>query len=74
MRALVSRAAVLRALETVLSSPTHPHFMAAFKMAAEFGYGRAAITLQHTGEGGGPVALAITHRVIDPTDGDDAHD
>ncbi|MBY0490613.1 MAG: hypothetical protein K2R93_12295 [Gemmatimonadaceae bacterium] len=74
MRALVSRADVTKALEAVLKSPTHPHFMAAYKMACEFGYGRAVQAVEHAGHGGGPMELRIVHEVIDPSeaDGDDA--
>lgn len=69
MRSLVSRADVAEALRGVLSNPSHPQFMQAFKMAAEFGYGRAPQAVELTGAEGAPMQLKIVHEVIDPTEG-----
>lgn len=71
MRALVSRAAVCEALASVVGDPRHPDFVKAFKMAAEFGYGRAAQPMEHAGPDGAaiPMALHITHEVVDPAAG-----
>ncbi len=66
MRSLVSRDAVSEALGTILANPKHPQYVQAYKMAAEFGYGRASQTVEHSGAGGGPVSLRITHEVVDP--------
>ncbi len=41
MRRLVSRKDVCASLAKVLKNPAHPHFAQAFKMAAEFAYGKA---------------------------------
>lgn len=67
MRSLVSREDVCDALASVIGNPAHPDFVKAYKMAAEFGYGRATQPLEHTGEGGGPISVSITHTVVDPS-------
>jgi hypothetical protein len=67
MRSLVSHEDASSALHSVLVNPKHPHWVQAFKMAAEFGYGRASQPLEHTGEGGGPISVSITHTVVDPS-------
>lgn len=33
------------------------------------GYGRPRQSLEHSGEGGGPLTVTVTHRVIDPAAG-----
>ena len=40
LAALASREETLRALETILADPNHPHFIQALKFAADRGYGR----------------------------------
>lgn len=30
------------------------------------GYGRPRQAVEHTGEGGGPLAVVVTHRIVDP--------
>jgi hypothetical protein len=67
MRSLVSRDEVSEALGRILANPTHPQYVQAYKMAAEFGYGRASQPLEHTGENGGPIAVSVTHTVVDPS-------
>jgi hypothetical protein len=74
MRALVSRADVTEALTEVLSDKRHPHFAKAFQMAAEFGYGKAAQSVELSGAGGLPMAFEVVHRIVDPADGDSPAD
>lgn len=31
-----------------------------------YGYGKPRQAVEHGGEGGGPIAITVTHRVIDP--------
>jgi hypothetical protein len=72
MRSLVSHDDVADALRTVLANPGHPGFVSAFKMAAEFGYGRASQAVQLTGENGAAMELRVVHEVVDPTPPDAA--
>lgn len=58
MRQLVSSTQVESALEGILSNPMHSDFIKAYKMAAEFGYGRATQAVELTGENGGPLLVA----------------
>lgn len=37
------------------------------------GYGRPRQALEHTGEGGGPLEVVVTHRIIDPGAAPGAH-
>lgn len=32
------------------------------------GYGKPRQAVEHSGEGGGPVSIAVTHEIIDPAD------
>jgi hypothetical protein len=66
MRELVSHDDATKALKAILSEPGHPQYVSAYRMAAEFGYGKASQPVEHTGEGGGPISVTVTHRVIDP--------
>ena len=67
MQRLVGRKDVCAALAKVLRNPAHPHFVPAYKMACEFGYGRATQALEHSGAGGGPVRVHVRHTVVDPS-------
>lgn len=62
MRELASREATQAALEAILETPTHPHYMKALAFAAEHGYGKATETVEMTGAGGGPIAMTVTFR------------
>jgi hypothetical protein len=72
MRSLVSRDEVSEALGRVLGNPNHPQYVQAYKMAAEFGYGRASQAVQLTGENGAAMELRVVHEVVDPTPPDAA--
>ena len=50
MRALVSHDGAAKALQEIVNDPTHPQFVQAFRMAAEFGYGKAQQHIEHSGE------------------------
>lgn len=47
------------AATTVLGNPDHPAFVGALKWASEHGYGKPSQTIEHTGEGGGPVQVQV---------------
>jgi sarcosine oxidase gamma subunit len=50
MRAMVSHAQAAEALQNILRDASHPQFVQAYRMAAEFGYGKAQQHIEHTGE------------------------
>lgn len=67
MRRLVSTDEKLKTLDEILKNKNHPNYMAAYKMAAEFGYGKASQKLEHTGKDGAPLyPRAINIRIVDP--------
>lgn len=65
MQLLVANVGTHRELAKILKSAEHPHFLAAYKMAAEFGHGKAVQAIEHHGEDGGPLAIEITHEIVD---------
>jgi hypothetical protein len=62
MRELASGPETEKALKAILKNAKHPHYMKALAFAAEHGYGKATETVEHTGEGGGPIAMTVTFR------------
>jgi len=62
---MISSPEAEQAVGAVLKNPKHPAFAAMWKALADRAYGKAPQPL--TGEGGtGPVAIAITRRIVDP--------
>jgi hypothetical protein len=65
LAALVSRDSVLEHVRAALDEgPSHPWFDRAMQYATDHGYGKATQPVEHSGPGGG--ALAITVELIDP--------
>ena len=60
MRLLVSSESRIKHLASVLDDPGHPHYMAAYKMAAAYGYGMPTQAHEHTGKDGEPIAHEVS--------------
>jgi len=59
MRELASRDEALAKVREVLNTPDHPHWLGAYRFAAEHGYGKPAQTIQ--GPDGGPVQVQVVN-------------
>lgn len=60
MQRLVSSEDRIKQLRKVLNNANHPHFLAAYKMAAEFGYGKATQSMEHSGKDGAPIDVQVS--------------
>ena len=70
---LASWDATIASLERILSDPDHPAFQKALDYVTDRGYQKLGDTLAITGADGGPLAVTITRRIVDPAapaDGD----
>ena len=59
MQELASREEALAKVREVLNNPDHPHWLGAYRFAAEHGYGKPAQTIQ--GPDGGPVQVQVVN-------------
>jgi hypothetical protein len=58
------------ALQTLLDIAQHgesePARVTAANALLDRGYGKPRQAVEHSGEGGGPLLVTVTHRIIDP--------
>lgn len=59
--------AALKALiEIATKGASEPARIAAAMGLLGYGYGKPRQAVEHSGEGGGPLLVTVTHRIIDP--------
>lgn len=64
-------AAALKALVDIAENGrSEPARVAAASALLDRGYGKPRQAVEHSGEGGGPLRVTVTHRIVDPLSGD----
>jgi hypothetical protein len=66
IRDLLNSDKVKQAVQKVIENPDHPQFTALYSKLLVQAHGNPAQQVEHTGEEGGPIEIAVTHEVIDP--------
>lgn len=60
------KVALLALVEIAKSGESESARVAAANGLLDRGWGKPRQAVEHTGEGGGPVAVTVTHRIVDP--------
>lgn len=66
LRSIVDAEETREGIAAILSDHSHPAYAKVLQWAAERGYGKESDHIEHSGEGGGPIAITVTRRVIRP--------